>query len=197
MSDKKITRQDFVNALKDMNTYMDISVDDLMTINQKANQYAQIRLSQKIIVDSIMTQPVFTIMGNATIAAAAELMLEKHIAGLPVVDDENKLTGIFTEADLLTAVGLPCHKPPQSVWSRLEAIFSYEPSLGNFNSTVSELMIKDVVTIHRKNTLGDVLTKMKDYNIKRLVVTEDEKAVGIITRSNLVRVFLEQLSQQN
>ncbi|MCI0506271.1 MAG: CBS domain-containing protein [Gammaproteobacteria bacterium] len=195
MSDKKITRQDFVNALKDMNTYMDISVDDLMTINEKANQYAQMRLSQKIVVEDIMTQPVFTIKGECTIAAAAELMLEKHVAGLPVVDAGDKLTGIFTEADLLTAVGLPRHKPPQSVWSRLESIFLHEPSLGNFNSTVSELMIKNVVTIHRKNTLGDVLTKMRDFNIKRLVVTEDEKAVGIITRSNLVRVFLGQLSR--
>jgi CBS domain-containing protein len=168
-----------------------------MTINHKANQYAQIRLSQKIIVENFMTQPVITIVADATIAAAAELMLEKHIAGLPVVDDENKLTGIFTEADLLTAVGLPRHKPPQSVWSRLEAIFTHEPSLGNFNSTVSELMMKHVVTIGKKNTLGDVLTKMKDFNIKRLVVTEDDKVAGIITRSNLVRVFLEHLAQQN
>lgn len=196
MSDKKITKQDFVNALKDMNTYVDITVDDLMTINEKANQHAKLRLSQNIPVKKFMTQPVVTVFADATIAAAAELMLEKHIAGLPVVDGENNLLGIFTEADLLTAVGLPRHKPPQSVWSRLETIFSHQPSLGSFNSTVSELMIKDVITTNTEDNLGDVLNKMKTCNIKRLIVTSGNKVVGIITRSNLLRVFLEQLSQQ-
>ena len=57
-------------------------------------------------------------------------------------------------------------------------------------------MIKDLVTIHKKNKLGDVLNKMKTCNIKCLIVAEDNKPIGIITRSNLLHVFLEQLSKQ-
>lgn len=196
MSDKKVTKEDLAKALKDMDTYIDISVDDLMTINQKANRHAQFRLTQDIPVERFMTQPVHTILSDATIASAAELMLARHVAGLPVTDEQDNLLGIFTEADLLVAAGLPRHKPPQSVWSRLETIFSHEPEVGNFHSTVGELMIKNVVTIGRSDTLGDVLGKMKASNIKRLVVTDNDKPIGIVTRSNLLRVFLEQLSQQ-
>jgi CBS domain-containing protein len=197
MNDKHVTRQDFINALKDMKTYMDISVDDLMTINQKASQHAKFRLSQDIPVREFMTQPVVTIGPDASIADAAELMLDKHIAGLPVVDSGNKLLGLFTEADLLTAVGLPCHKPAQPVWGRLESIFTTEPSLGNFESGVADLMVKKVITAGSEETVGEILGKMKTYNIKRLVITEGNVVVGIVTRSNLLRVFLAALSQRD
>jgi CBS-domain-containing membrane protein len=192
----KIKKADYVNALKDMNTYLDISVDDLMSIEKKARQHAIFRLTTSIAVKEFMTHPVITVAPDASIANAAELMLQKHIAGMPVVDANNKLLGIFTETDLLTAVGIPRNQPAQSVWSRLETIFSRPPQLDNFYSTVSELMIKNVVTVQPDETLGDVLSKMKKASINRVVVTDEQQVVGIVTRSNLVRLFLEHLAQQ-
>ena len=49
----------------------------------------------------IMTRPVFTVLPEATILEAANLMLERHISGLPVVDAAGKLVGIVSEGDFI------------------------------------------------------------------------------------------------
>lgn len=188
------SRGDFLNALKDMKTYIDISVDDLMTINKKVTQYAQFRCSQSIPARDLMTTPVVTVTADATLSDAARRMLDNNVAGLPVVDSENTLLGLFTEADLLAAVGLPRHQPTQSVWGKLETIFSSEPHLQSFESKVGELMVKDVITVSGDDTLGIILEKMKIHNIKRIVVTDSGLVEGIVTRSNLVRTFLAVLA---
>jgi len=48
-----------------------------------------------------MTRPVFTVLPNATILEAANLMLERHVSGLPVVDTAGKLVGIVSEGDFI------------------------------------------------------------------------------------------------
>jgi CBS domain-containing protein len=50
----------------------------------------------------IMTRPVFTVLPDATIVEAANLMLRRHISGLPVVDAAGKLVGIVSEGDFVT-----------------------------------------------------------------------------------------------
>ena len=49
----------------------------------------------------IMTRPVFTVLPEATITEAANIMLEQHISGLPVVDAAGKLVGIVSEGDFI------------------------------------------------------------------------------------------------
>ena len=56
------------------------------------------------IVGDIMTSPAATIKTNANIAEAAQLMDEKKIRRLPVVDEKNMLVGIISRADILKAV---------------------------------------------------------------------------------------------
>lgn len=55
-------------------------------------------------IDSIMTKDPITIRENATIAEAAEIMLEHKVGGLPVVDEEGLLVGIITETDICRVV---------------------------------------------------------------------------------------------
>jgi CBS domain-containing protein len=49
----------------------------------------------------IMTRPVFTVLPEASILEAANLMLRRHISGLPVVDAAGKLVGIVSEGDFI------------------------------------------------------------------------------------------------
>jgi CBS domain-containing protein len=49
----------------------------------------------------LMTNPVFTVLPDATILEAANLMLRRHISGLPVVDAAGKLVGIVSEGDFI------------------------------------------------------------------------------------------------
>src|SRR5215831_19797602 len=49
----------------------------------------------------IMTKPVVTVGPEATIVEAANIMLQKHVSGLPVVDAAGKLVGIVSEGDFI------------------------------------------------------------------------------------------------
>jgi CBS domain-containing protein len=66
-------------------------------------QYDLTYLLQKMTVKSIMTTPVHTVSGDATLAEAAQLMLHHKVGCLPVVRDEDILEGIMTVTDMLRA----------------------------------------------------------------------------------------------
>lgn len=61
-------------------------------------------LLSKLLVEKIMTSNPITISEEATIAEAAQLMLENRISGLPVINKEGKLVGIITESDIFSMI---------------------------------------------------------------------------------------------
>ena len=61
-------------------------------------------LISRLKVEEIMTPRPFTVVADATLGEAAEMMLENKISGLPVVDESNQLVGIITESDIVRKV---------------------------------------------------------------------------------------------
>ncbi|MGA7979030.1 MAG: CBS domain-containing protein [Chromatiaceae bacterium] len=188
-------RDDFVNALKELDSFVDVTVDDLMELNARANKYARLRATAGRRVDSLMSQPVTAVTPACSLAEAAHLMVTRRISGLPVVDEEERLVGVVTEADFLRAVGVPCHHPTHSLWQTLEAMFAHHAVVVEPAGTVSELMVTDVVSVGPQQTAHDVLDVMKKNRIKRVVVCDDDRhVVGMVTRSDLVRVFFDRFA---
>lgn len=186
--------EDFQKALKDINTFIDVRVEDLLMITKTAQKHAQLREAESSRVDQFMTSNVETVTPETGLREAAQLLLKLKISGLPVVNSENKLVGIVTEADFLSAMGIPCHHPAHSVWQTLETMFSTSPRNSILPSVVADIMSSQTVTTDLKSTLHDVIDTMKRHHVKRVVVINDEKNVmGIITRSNLVRILLQQI----
>jgi CBS domain-containing protein len=66
-----------------------------------ADSYELHFMLDRLTVSNIMTRKVFTVTPEAFIVHAAELMTEKKIAGLPVVEKDGSVVGIITESDLL------------------------------------------------------------------------------------------------
>ena len=189
------SRTDFQQALQSMDTYMDITVDDLMTLAQRAEQFASRRKTSAIGVSQVMSQPVRTVHPRTPLAEAAHLMVSERISGLPVVDDADTLVGIITEADFLRALGVPAHQPHHTLWQTLESLFSHLTHHGELeapDTPVTEHMVKNVVCVHPGQDLQDVIEVMKNNSVKRVVVCDDKRRViGMITRSDLVRVFFD------
>jgi CBS domain-containing protein len=181
-----------------MGAVLDVTVSDLILITDKARKHAQMRHAEALLVKNLMTRPVHTISPDTTLSEAAHLMLSMQISGLPVVDPLKRLIGIITEADLLNAVGVPCHHPTHNIWQTLEAMFSGPIQLREPSETVGALMITEVITMHPQHSVHDALDAMKAHRVKRLVVVDGERhPVGIISRSNLVRVFFERFKEAN
>ena len=190
----ELNAEDFNNALKEFNSYIDVSLEDLLQINQLAQKHSQLRQTEQLHVSDIMSRDVTTVTADTSLRDAARLLLEMRISGLPVVDAQHTLIGVVTEADFLAAMGIPSHHPAHNLWQTLETMFRHKPVAMTVPDKVGDIMSPEIITLHADNNLHDVIETMKQHHIKRVVITDEQQKVqGIITRSNLVRVLLQQM----
>ena len=114
-----------------------------------------------MIASDVMTRNVISVLPEATIAEAVELMLDRGISGLLVVDAAGTLRGIVTEGDLLRRDELGTgHR--RSWWLRL--IASPGRQAADFTRThgrkVADVMTHDVVSINADAPLTDIVALM-------------------------------------
>lgn len=196
---KRPGRAEFQQALQSMGTYIDITVDDLMTLAQRAEQLAGHRETEAIGVARVMSRPVRSVHPQTPLTEAAHLIVSERISGLPVVDDDGRLVGIITEADFLRALGVPAHEPHHNLWQTLESLFSHLAHHGELEAPsdpVTAHMIKNVVCVTPEQDLHDVIEVMKRNSVKRVVVCDKEhRVVGMVTRSDLVRLFFDRYTE--
>lgn len=145
-------------------------------------------------VAEVMTSPVVGIEPSASIAEAAKLMLSSHFSGLPVVSSDKRLVGVVTEGDFLRRGELgTTRKRPR--W--LEFIVSEGKQATEYVQThgrkVEEVMSAEPVTISPDASLEDLVELMTSRKIKRVPVIENDKLVGIVARSDLMRAMLRTL----
>lgn len=196
MMARKLLREDYINAMKEFDTYIDITVEDLMQLHNRAELYAHMRAKEGIRVAELMSKPVTTIRPDCTLADAAQLLVTRRISGLPVVDDQERLVGVVTEADFLQALGVPGHQPTHSIWHTLESMFSHHVEIKEPEGCVADLMVTDVITVTPEQRLHDVLEVLKKNRIKRVIVCDEaHHVVGMITRSDLVRIFFDRIRE--
>ena len=191
--------EDFENAMREQRNVADFcSVRDLMEIQQSAQKYARLRMVASTLVKEVMTQPAITLKPDETLATAADIFISQKISGIPIVDEENKLTGIITEADFLRVLGIPAHHSGHSLWQTLEDLFSHPIPLNEPGGVVKDLMVTQVFTVTPEQTIQQSIDVMKENRIKRLVVTNDQRlVVGMLTRSNLLHLFLNHFKISN
>jgi len=141
----------------------------------------------------LLQSNVFTVAPDTTLADAARIMLAQHVSGLPVLED-GKLVGIVTEGDLLRRVEISTDgKPP----SRLKAFFMPGTLANDYVHThgrhVRDVMTERIVSVEPSTSLADVAELMCDRHLKRLPVLQNGKLVGIISRSDMLRVLARRL----
>jgi len=111
---------------------------------------------------------------------ALNLMRKEHIRRLPVVDRRGEMVGIVTEADLDKAS--PSEATSLSVWEIRELISKVK---------VERIMAREVVTIEDDTPIEEAARIMSDFGVSGLPVMQEEKLVGLITETDLFKIFLE------
>jgi len=147
-------------------------------------------------VGDVMTQPAITVGPETTIVEAAQLMLQRHISGLPVVGASGAVVGIVTEGDLLRRAETGTERRHRR-W--LEFVISpgrlAREYAGAHARKVGEVMTEEVVTVSSEDPLDEAVRLMERRHIKRLPVVDGDRLVGIISRANLVRALVEKLTR--
>jgi CBS domain-containing protein len=126
----------------------------------------------------IMTRPVITVLANTTIVEAANIMLRRHISGLPVVDAAGKLIGIVSEGDFIRRSEIGTQRKRNRL---LKFILGAGQAATDFvhenGRRISEVMTSDPVTVTEGTPVEEIVTLMqKKSGIKRL----GEKFIGIV-----------------
>jgi CBS domain-containing protein len=140
-------------------------------------------------IKDVMTKDVLTVPTGKTLKETAQLLAEKGISGLPVVDDDGTVVGVVSEADILVKE----RGPERRHGGAFAWLFSPD-TLENVAKldarTAGEAMSSPPVTIGPERPLGEAAARMLDESVNRLpVVDEDGKLIGIVTRADLVRAF--------
>lgn len=141
----------------------------------------------------VMQRDVKTVSPDATVQEVAEILADAAYTGLPVVDDEGKLVGVVTEADLLVRVkrlNLPTVFPFLGGVIFLESPRRFEEELRKATAAlVGDVMTRDVVTVTEDTPLHELATIMVEKKVNRLPVVEDGRLVGLVTRDDLIRAI--------
>lgn len=137
----------------------------------------------------IMTRKVVTVKADASILDAANLMLQHHISGLPVVDETGTLIGIVSEGDYIRRSEIGT-QTPRIGW--LDFIIGAGKSALDYvhehGRKVSEVMTQDdLCTAVEDMPLEQLVRLMGRKNIKRVPIVCGNRLVGIVTRSDLLR----------
>jgi acetoin utilization protein AcuB len=135
-----------------------------------------------MLVRERMSRNPYTISADAPMEEALKRMRENSFRHLPVVDQSGQLVGIVSETDLLYA-------SPTSAAS----LSIYEMQYLLSRLTVGQVMTKDVITVTEDTPVEDAASIMTDHKIGGLPVLRDGEIIGIITETDLFKLFLELL----
>ena len=135
-----------------------------------------------------MTTRVIWVQKNATFREMAVALHEYRVSAFPVVDDDRKVIGVVSEADLL--VKEAAADEPNVVWGLLAGIVHHAARAKAGGVTAADLMTTAVVTVRPQDTVEHAARLMYDRKVKRLPVTDESgHLVGIISRADVLSVF--------
>ncbi|MHB9098971.1 MAG: CBS domain-containing protein [Syntrophales bacterium] len=183
----EISDEDLKAARKEMNAYVDITDDDLKRIYAIALRYAEQRVARRVSVRDVMTVNVIKIRADADFSEVTNLLSEHRISGMPVVDENNRVIGIITEADVLSMAGM---RKGHAFKDIIRHILG-EPLPGNRqNRSLRDVMSSPAITTGPDADIREVALILDERRIKRLPVVDGEgKLIGVISRADIVRTI--------
>lgn len=150
-------------------------------------------------VKELMTTEVVAFKPDDKIHQVAEMLRANRISGAPVIDDQRKVIGIISEADImrLTAtIPFPDIDPLNpfpvfSLSSYMKKVKKIPDEIETlFEGSVKDMMTKKPVTISPDDSISDAARLMHKNDFNRIPVVDSEgKLVGIIARGDVISVF--------
>jgi CBS domain-containing protein len=145
-------------------------------------------------VADVMSRNPIVVRRETPLKEAIQILAEKRISGLPVVDDSGKLLGIISETDLMwqeTGVTPPAYIMFLDSVIYLKNPATYERDLHKaLGQTVGDIMSVNPVTVTADKPLKEAARIMHDRNVHRLPILDDAgQVIGILTRGDIIRAM--------
>src|SRR6266699_870504 len=119
-----------------------------------------------MVARDIMTRKVYTIFPEASVQEVAQLLSRKSISGVPVIDNDGKMIGIVTEADIIGKVNRE-------------------------DLRVADIMSPEIIVVDEETPVGEIAMLLTERKIKRVPVMRHGKLVGIVCRADIVQAVAQ------
>jgi CBS-domain-containing membrane protein len=136
-------------------------------------------------VKDVMSTHVVAVRKNAPFKDMAARLREHRVSAFPVLDEDNKVIGVVSEADLLTKEALEF-----SATSRVSGMLHHREQVKAAATTAEDLMTKPPVTVGPEEFVTHAARLMYARKVKRLpVVDDDGHLIGIVSRADVLSVY--------
>ncbi|MCD6291467.1 MAG: CBS domain-containing protein [Anaerolineae bacterium] len=146
-------------------------------------------------VQDIMSRDVKTVSPDTPVQEIIRMFRDYAVSGLPVVDEDGKLVGIVTEMDLIRRHArphAPIYFPILDARIPLGRESEYRETIRRILATTArELMTSPVQTVLPNMDVIDLATLMVERGINPVPVVENGQLIGIVSRTDLLRVIEE------
>jgi CBS domain-containing protein len=130
-------------------------------------------------VDTILQSKgvvVHTVTADALVSKAVQILNERRIGAVVVVDDAGRVAGILSERDIVRHLDGDAHQL--------------------LASPVSAIMTKTVITCSRDTAVAELMEQMTRYRIRHIPIVEDGALIGIVSIGDVVKRKIEEAEQE-
>jgi CBS domain-containing protein len=144
-----------------------------------------------MLVQDVMTKEIISVQKYESILHVADILAEKNISGLPVVDKGNRVIGIITQADILSVVGIRKEHTLKDLLKHMLGEPLPEKKIGDI---VADIMASPAVTIKPTANIAEAAQLLDEKRIRRLpVVDEKNVLIGLISRADILKAVIRKL----
>jgi CBS domain-containing protein len=127
-------------------------------------------LNLTVRVKAAINRDIITLDKDLSVKSAIKLMVRRNIGSVVITGERSRPIGIVTERDILKSIAYRKTKP---------------------ETKVEEIMSEPLISVEANATLGEAAEMMIKKEIRRLLVTQNDKYIGIITQRDLQRLMTD------
>jgi CBS-domain-containing membrane protein len=179
----ELSDQDILDAMGEIDGYLDISTADARAVYQLAHRHALERLFRGISAAKLMRRGIRPLSVDARLDAAARALVSQGLKGLPVVDAQCRVVGMLTETDFLRCL------QANSFLQLLLRIVDTDRVLSRrcHQTPISEAMSTPAVTVSAAAGFGDIVASFRAHAGRGMpVVANNGQLLGLLLRKDVI-----------
>ena len=182
----ELSDEDIYDAMKQISGYLDITPGDFKEIYEFAFQHAMDRFTRSVKAKDVMNRDVVAVSPGTSLKEVAELMGRHAISGVPVVTEDEKVSGIISEKDFLSHMGVQKNITFMSVVAEC-LIGDGCMAVDIRGKNAGDIMTTPAISVYEDTSIIEVDNLMLKHRINRVPVLNDkDKLTGIVTRTDLL-----------
>ncbi len=189
-----ISDDDILEAMREIEGYLDITPADFTEVYQIAYQHAVERLMHFIKARDIMTKEVVSVKRETSLQKTAEIMASHGISGVPVTGDNGEVIGVISEKDFLFHMG---SKEATSFMTIIVQCLIDDGCIAVplRDKKAENIMTKPAITVDENTPLSEIINIFAQKNINRVpVLNPEKKLVGIVSRADVLQTSFSEVN---